>query len=160
MGAEHRHIVCWSYSYKYNLYHAVSVITAWGKGLAEVCMYTDKKENKSFLIYKENQMDWVQNHIWGRASQYMRKLFPISEEAVSYIWFCTWSLLISLYMRKILFLFYKCMSMLYNLQRMADCCCCGVYLYIKNDYAEAEFLDVIGTKVLIVFLLAIHSHHF
>ncbi len=30
--------------------------------------YTDKKEHKIFLIYKEIQMGSVQSHIWERAS--------------------------------------------------------------------------------------------
>jgi hypothetical protein len=35
--------------------------------------YTDKKENKIFIIYKEIQMDQVQSHIWITASLYMAK---------------------------------------------------------------------------------------
>jgi hypothetical protein len=34
------------------------------------------------------------------------------------------------------------------------------FLYYFSASTEAEFLDVIGTKVLRVFLLAIHSHLF
>ncbi len=40
--------------------------------------YTDKKENKIFLIYKG-----------AGAKSYMRKSFLIYEEAVSHIWLCT-----------------------------------------------------------------------
>jgi hypothetical protein len=70
-----------------------------------------KKENPSFLIYKEMQMG-------SGATSYMRKglliyeeirkYFTIYEKAVSHIWLCTRSLWISLYMRKIYFLFYQC----------------------------------------------------
>jgi hypothetical protein len=37
---------------------------------------------------------------------------------------------------------------------------CGKRLNIFNKNTEFEFLDLIGTKVLGVFLLAIHSHFF
>jgi hypothetical protein len=38
---------------------------------------------------------------------------------------------------------------------------CVIILHTFNEAAEAEFLDVIiGTKVLRIFLLAIHSHEF
>ncbi len=40
--------------------------------------YTDKKENKIFLIYKEIQRDRVQSHIWLTASSYMVKYLRIS----------------------------------------------------------------------------------
>ncbi len=69
------------------------------------------KKKKNFLIYDKIQMG-------SGAKSYMRKsfliyeempkFFPIYvqyEEAVSHIWLCTRSLLISLYMRKILFSF-------------------------------------------------------
>jgi hypothetical protein len=35
---------------------------------------------------------------------------------------------------------------------------CIIFIELRISYTEAEFLDVIGTKVLKVFLLAIHSH--
>ncbi len=70
--------------------------------------YTDKKENKIFLKYKEIQRDRVQSHIWLTASSYMgknlrissyiRKPFLIYDFAPAPIW-------ISLYMRKVLFSF-------------------------------------------------------
>ncbi len=70
--------------------------------------YTDKKEKKIFLIYKEIQWDRVQSHIWLtassfmvkylRISSYIRKPFLIYDFAPDPIW-------ISLYMRKILFSF-------------------------------------------------------
>ncbi len=70
--------------------------------------YTDKKENKIFLIYKEIKRDRVQSHLWLTASSYMGKNLPISsyirnpfliyDFAPDPIWF-------SLYMRKILFSF-------------------------------------------------------
>jgi hypothetical protein len=49
-----------------------------------------KSYRRGFLIYEE-----------------MRKFFPIYEEAVSHILLCTRSLLISLYMRKILSVIYS-----------------------------------------------------
>ncbi len=71
-------------------------------------VHTDKKENKTFLIYKEIQMgSGAKSYIRKGFLIYeeMRKFFPIYEEAVSHIWLCTRSLWISLYMRKILFYF-------------------------------------------------------
>jgi hypothetical protein len=72
-------------------------------------MYTDKKENKIFLIYKEIQNGAVAMvHIWLTASSFMGKYLRIS----SYIRkpfliydFATAPLWISLSMRKILFYF-------------------------------------------------------
>jgi hypothetical protein len=55
--------------------------------------YTDKKENQIFLIFKEIQSG-------AAAKSYMRKGFPIYEEAVSHIYdFATAPFLIFLYMR-------------------------------------------------------------
>ncbi len=34
------------------------------------------------------------------------------------------------------------------------------HMYIDELYTEAEFLDVVGTKVLRIFLLGIHSHFY
>jgi hypothetical protein len=76
--------------------------------------YTDKNENKIFLIYKEIQMEAV-------SKSYMRKGFLIYEEKLNYIViyedlrrplviydFATAPFWIFLYMRKILFSFYQC----------------------------------------------------
>ncbi len=74
--------------------------------------YTDKKYIKIFLIYKEIQMDPEQSYIWLTASSYMvkylrissyciRKPFLIYDFAPDPIW-------ISLYTRKICFIFYQC----------------------------------------------------
>ncbi len=38
-------------------------------------LYTDKKENKIFLIYKEIPRDRVQSHIWLTTSSYVVKIF-------------------------------------------------------------------------------------
>jgi hypothetical protein len=46
--------------------------------LFSVSLYTDKKENKIFLIYKEIQMGAV-------AKSYMRKCFLIYEEMCKYL---------------------------------------------------------------------------
>ncbi len=40
--------------------------------------YTDKKENKIFLIYKESRRERLQSHIWRTASSYMTKYLRIS----------------------------------------------------------------------------------
>jgi hypothetical protein len=50
--------------------------------------YTDKKENKIFLIYKEIQSGAVANSYMRkgfRINEEMHKYFPIYEEAVSHI---------------------------------------------------------------------------
>ncbi len=50
--------------------------------------YTDKKENKIFLIFKEIQSGAVAKSYMGRGFliyKEMRKYFPIYEEAVSHI---------------------------------------------------------------------------
>jgi hypothetical protein len=70
--------------------------------------YTDKKENKIFLIYKEIQKGAVAKSIWLTGSSYMTEYLRIS----SYIRkpfllydFATAPFWISLYLRKILFYF-------------------------------------------------------
>jgi hypothetical protein len=65
--------------------------------------YTDKKENKFFLIYKEIQMGAVAKSYMRkgfRIYEEMRKYLAIYEEAASYIDFATAPFWISLYMRK------------------------------------------------------------
>jgi hypothetical protein len=50
--------------------------------------FTDKKENKIFLIYKENQSGEVAKSYMRKGFliyEEMRKYFPIYEEAVSHI---------------------------------------------------------------------------
>jgi hypothetical protein len=47
--------------------------------------YTDKKENKIFLIYKEIQSGAVAMRKGFLIYEEMRKYFPIYEEAVSHI---------------------------------------------------------------------------
>jgi hypothetical protein len=46
--------------------------------LIKISVYTDKKENEIFLMYKENQMGSV-------ANSYMRKGFLIYEEMCKYL---------------------------------------------------------------------------
>ncbi len=46
--------------------------------LWSVTKYTDKKDNKIFLIYKKIKRDWVQSHIWLTASSYIVKYLRIS----------------------------------------------------------------------------------
>jgi hypothetical protein len=51
-------------------------------------LYTDKKENKIFLIYKEIQSGAVAKFYMGKGFliyEEMHKYFPIYEEAVSHI---------------------------------------------------------------------------
>ncbi len=58
------------------------------RGGAAGALYTDKKENKTFLIYKEIQMgSGAKSYIRKGFLIYeeMRKFFPIYEEAVSHI---------------------------------------------------------------------------
>ncbi len=71
-----------------------------------VCVYTDKKENQIFLIYKESQSGAVataSSYIgkYLRISSYIRKPFLTYDFATAPLW-------ISLYMRKIRFSFFQC----------------------------------------------------
>jgi hypothetical protein len=76
---------------------------------SQIChFHTDKKENKIFPIYKENQMGSGAKSFMRKGFliyEEMRKFFTIYEEAVSHIWLCTLSLWISLYMRNFFFFF-------------------------------------------------------
>jgi hypothetical protein len=61
-----------------------------------VFLYTDKKENQIFLIYKEIQNGAVAKSYMRKGFLIyveMRKYFPIYEEAVSHIWLCNCSTL-------------------------------------------------------------------
>jgi hypothetical protein len=67
------------------------------------------------------------------------------------------------------FLIYEENFILFFISVCVYCIICNGWLTVvamaficmyKNDYAEAEFLDFNGTKVLIVFLLATHSHFY
>ncbi len=52
------------------------------------CFYTEKKENKTFIIYKEIQMgSGAKSYMRKGFLRYeeVRKFFPIYEEAVSHI---------------------------------------------------------------------------
>jgi hypothetical protein len=58
--------------------------------------YTDRKENKIFLIYKEIQNGAVEKSYLRKGFQIyeeMRKYFPMYEEAVSHIRLCNCSIL-------------------------------------------------------------------
>jgi hypothetical protein len=73
--------------------------------------YTDKKENKILLIYKEIQISGVAKSHMRKGFQIyeeMRKYLVIYEKAISHICLCNRSLLdfLILYMRKILFSFF------------------------------------------------------
>ncbi len=74
--------------------------------------YTDKKENQTFLIYKEIQSGTVaKSNMTLTASSYMEKYFRISScirKPFLIYDFATAPLKISLYMRKIWFFFYQC----------------------------------------------------
>ncbi len=57
----------------------------------EGTVYTDKKENQIFLIYKEIQSDAVAKSYMKKGFliyEEMRKYFSIYEEAVSHVWLC------------------------------------------------------------------------
>ncbi len=72
-----------------------------------------KKENQMFLIYMEFRRDRLQIHIWLTASSYIGKYLQISSyiRKLFFIYdVATYPILISLYMRKISFSFYKCWS--------------------------------------------------
>ncbi len=59
-------------------------------------VYTDKKENKIFLIYKEIQSGAVAKSYMRKGFpiyEEMRKYFPIYEEAISHVWLCNCSTL-------------------------------------------------------------------
>ncbi len=84
-----------------------------GLVLEEEDWYTDKKEKKIFSHLRKSRRERLQSHIWLTASSYMtkylhifsyiRKFFLIYDFATAPIW-------ISLYMRKILFSFYQCIT--------------------------------------------------
>jgi hypothetical protein len=62
----------------------------------EMVIYTDKKENKIFLIDKEIQNGAVAKSYMRNGfliNEEMRKYFAIYEEAVSHIWLCNCSIL-------------------------------------------------------------------
>jgi hypothetical protein len=74
-------------------------------------MYTDKKENKIFLIYKEIQSGAVAKSYMRKCFliyEEMRKYFPIYEEAVSYIWLQLLHSEFPYIWGKFDFLFYQC----------------------------------------------------
>ncbi len=59
-------------------------------------LYTDKKENQIFLIYKEILSGAVAKSYMRKGFLIyveMRKYFPIYEETVSHIWLCNCSVL-------------------------------------------------------------------
>ncbi len=73
-------------------------------------MYTDKKEKKIFLIYKEIQTGAVARSYMRKGFliyEEMRKYLVIYEEAVSHIWLCNRSRLNFLIYEKNLFSFYQ-----------------------------------------------------
>ncbi len=70
--------------------------------------YTDKKENQTFLIYREIQSGAVAKSYMGKGFliyEEMRKYFPIYVEPLVIYDFATAPLWISLHMRKIWFSF-------------------------------------------------------
>jgi hypothetical protein len=61
---------------------------AWASFILFALRYTDKKENKIFLIYKDMQSGAVAKSYMRKGFliyQEIRKFFPIFEEAVSHI---------------------------------------------------------------------------
>jgi hypothetical protein len=88
-----------------------------------VSPYTEKKEIKIFLIYKNIQVgSGAKSCIRkGFLILYMRKCanflqYMRTEEAVSHLLLCTRSLLISLYMRKIFFSFLSVYLSVYRME--------------------------------------------
>ncbi len=103
----------------------------------EIIPHTDKKENKIFLIYMKFRRDRVQTMRKGfLIYEEMCKFFSIYEEAVSHIWLCTRSLLISLYMKKLLFDFL-------SVQR------------VLNDFRIPSFLAVCDLATTWIMLLSV-----
>ncbi len=75
--------------------------------------YSDKKENKIFLIYKEIQSGAVAKSDMRKGFttyEEMRKYFPY-EEVVSHIWFCNWSILnFLIYEANLIFFFIRVLN--------------------------------------------------
>ncbi len=102
-------------------------------------MYTDKKEKKIFLIYREIQIGAVAKSYMRKGSllyEEMRKYFPIYEEAVSHIWLCNCSTLnFPIYEENFsLSFFYQC-RILYNKLTLQ----CSQSHKNKNTRFELEF---------------------
>ncbi len=79
-----------------------------------------KKENKTFLIYKEIQMGSGAKSYMRKGFliyEEMRKYFAIYMEAVTHIWLCTWSLWISF-----LFYFYQFMATASQVSHLVSPC--------------------------------------
>ncbi len=70
-------------------------VTTPRKQPANFGLYTDKKENKIFLIYKEIQTGAVAKSYMRKGFliyEEIRKYFPIYEEAVCHIWLSNYSI--------------------------------------------------------------------
>ncbi len=74
-------------------------------------LYTDKKDNKIFLIYKKLPSGAVAKSYMRKSFviyEEKRKYFPIYEEAVRHIWLCNCSILnFLIYEENFIFLFYQ-----------------------------------------------------
>ncbi len=87
----------WAMLRTYNNFH--TVLCSWGRKadyLPTSLLYTDKKEKKIFLIYKEIQSGAVAKSNMRKdflIYEKMRKFFPIYEEAVRHLWLCNCSIL-------------------------------------------------------------------
>ncbi len=102
-----------------------------------------KNKNKIFLIYKEIQSGAVANSYIRKSFliyEEMCKYFPIYEEAVSHIWLCNRSTLISLYTRKIFFSF---LSVWVGTSEWAGIC------YKRINYSTFRELFVIQYYILV-----------
>ncbi len=83
-------------------------------------LYTDKKENKIFLIYKEIQKEAVASHIWLTASSYMTEYLLIASHIrkqpllseIPHMW------------RKFYFLFCQCRTHLIEIRCRNFCVFC------------------------------------
>ncbi len=96
-----------------------------------LCLHTDKKEKKIFLIYKEIQKGAVAKSYMRRGFliyEKMRKYLVIYEEAVCHIWLCNRSLLVFLINEENFVFFF--ISALYK----------NIQLYIsENEVAKPGF---------------------
>ncbi len=96
------HMWCWGVGWSLSQHlDTLSLIWFWA--------YTDKKENKIVLIYKEILSGAVATSCMRKSFliyEEMRKYFPIYEEAVSHIWLCNCSILKFLIYQESLFFFF------------------------------------------------------
>jgi len=113
------------------------------------CVYTDKKENKIFLIYKEIQSRIVAKSYMRKGFliyEEMRKHFTIYEEAVSHIWLCNCTILnFPIYEEYLIFFFISVpvpFQMSYNVRRLLT-----VYCEVWFELSKHETLGLFSSHI-------------